>query len=395
MDRLSTSTLHGRDRCQRPGCALFHDAPLPAAHPSEVERARVSTQVWTEGDLLYEEMVGAIGRARRSVRFESFIFADDIVGQRLAQALAERAGAGIVVRVHIDALRVLIDRNQKLINRLRSAGVQLKLFGELRLSRPRAFLRRNHRKLLVVDEQQAFLGGFNIHRQSSRNAVGVCRWRDTHVKLSGPIAKVAAQIFDTMWNGDPAASFSGCARVADGEMLVADSSRDCRHRLRCLLAAAFAQARRCLYLTTPYFVPPQEIETALADAARRGVDVRLLLPQRSNHAFALAAGQARYGVLLRSGVRIFEYLPRLLHAKTVVVDSQWCTVGTANIDYLSLFANHELNVVSNEAALAHRIEQDFLSDLRDSRELARDTWETRPASARAAEWAAWSMRHWL
>jgi cardiolipin synthase len=215
------------------------------------------------------------------------------------------------------------------------------------------------------------------------------------VELAGPIASISAQIFDTMWEGNPVASFAGCARAINGEMIVADSSRPCRHRLRCLFAAAFAQSKRRLFLTTPYFVPPQPMEEALTDAARRGVDVRVLVPHRSNHAVALAAGRARYDTLLRSGVRIFEYLPRLLHAKTLVVDGRWTTVGTANLDFLSLFTNHELNLVSNDVRLASKLERDFMADLQEAVEIAPAAWERRPPTARVAERFAWHMRHWL
>jgi cardiolipin synthase len=278
---------------------------------------------------------------------------------------------------------------------MRSGGVQVKLFGTFHPGQPRAFLHRNHRKLLVIDEAQTFLGGFNIHRESSRIEVGDSRWRDTHVELGGPIASIAANIFDTMWQGNPVASFTGCARAIHGEMMVADASRPCRHRLRCLFATAFAQSTRRLYLTTPYFVPPQPMEEALADAARRGVDVRVLVPRRSNHAVALVAGQARYSKLLRSGVRIFEYLPRLLHAKTLVVDGRWATVGTANLDFLSLFTNHELNLVSNDARVASKLEHDFMADLQEAVEIIPAAWEERSLAARIAERFAWHVRRWL
>jgi cardiolipin synthase len=393
--QLSTSLVRERDHCHRPECALFDRASTVIAEHNALDPSHTVAQVWTEGDALYEAMLNAIAAASHTVRLESFIFADDAIGRRFAAALAARAAAGIQVRVHVDALRVWIDRSQRLLYAMRSAGVELKLFGSFHLARPQAFLRRNHRKLLVIDEARAFLGGFNIHRQSSRSEIGDSRWRDTHVELGGPIASISAKIFDTMWEGHPVASFAGCARSINGEMIVADASRPCRHRLRCLFAAAFAQSSRRLYLTTPYFVPPPPMEEALADAARRGVDVRVLVPHRSNHPVALAAGRARYGKLLRSGVRIFEYLPRLLHAKTLVVDGRWTTVGTANLDFLSLLTNRELNLVSNDARLAVKIEHDFMTDLQEAAEIAQADWGKRPPTARVAERFAWHVRHWL
>lgn len=384
-----------RDQCSRPECALFSPASKTLAGHTAPELSDTFDQVWTEGDALYEAMLSAISAASHSVRLESFIFADDVIGQRFAAILVARAISGIRVQVHVDALRVWIDRSQRLLNTMRSGGVQVKLFGSFHPGRPRAFLHRNHRKLLVIDDAQTFLGGFNIHRESSRIEVGDSRWRDTHVELCGPMASIAAHIFDTMWQGHPMVSFPGCARAMHGEMMVADASSRCRHRLRCLFATAVAQATRRLYLTTPYFVPPQAMEEALTHAARRGVDVRVLVPRRSNHPLALAAGRARYGKLLRSGVRIFEYLPRLLHAKTLVVDGRWTTLGTANFDFLSLFTNHELNLVSNNARLANKLEHDFMTDLQEAIEIAPADWEHRRPTARVIERFAWHLRRWL
>jgi cardiolipin synthase A/B len=392
---LSTCLVLERDQCERPQCALFDPTRTPLGERNLLGPSHTFTQVWTEGDALYEAMLSAMASARHMVRLESFIFADDAIGRRFAATLAARAAAGIQVRVHVDALRVWVDRNHPLLTMMRSAGVQVKLFGSFHLTRPQAFLHRNHRKLLVIDETRAFLGGFNIHRQSSRIEIGESRWRDTHLDLNGPIAALSARIFDTMWQGNPTVSFVGCASAVNGEMIVADASLRCRHRLRCLFAAAFAQSSRRLYLTTPYFVPPQPVEEALADAARRGVDVRVLVPHRSNHPVALAAGQARYSKLLRSGVRIFEYLPRLLHAKTLVVDGQWTTVGTANLDFLSLFTNHELNFVSNDARVASKLEHDFIADLQEAVEINPVAWERRPPAVRIAERFAWHVRRWL
>lgn len=390
LERLATP----RDPCRHPSCALFDDLP-DASLQSSAEPSSAVPQVWTEGDELYDAMLTAIAAATCTIRLESFIFADDAVGQRFAAALETQARAGLRVQVHVDALRVWIDRSQRLLAALQRAGVQLAQYGALHVTQPRAFLRRNHRKLLIVDEQKAFLGGFNIHRQSSRAEAGARRWRDTHVEVCGAMASVAAQVFDTMWEGAPASSFPGCARAIAGEMIVADTSLPCRHRLRCLFNAVFAQATRRIYLTTPYFVPHATLENALRDAARRGVDVRLLVPRHSNHPVALAAGRARYRTLLASGVRIFEYLPRLLHAKTAVVDGRWVTIGTANLDYLSLFSNHELNLVSNRAALAAQLEEHFMADLSEAIALDRRTWAGRSIGARIAERAAWSVRRWL
>lgn len=394
MSPLAAGPLGPLDPCRRPSCSLFDESPDTSIHSSP-ETPLVKPRVWTEGDDLYDAMISAMAAARRTIRLESFIFADDAVGRRFASVLESQARAGIRVQVQVDALRVRIEGSAHLLQALRSAGVQVARYGPFHFIHPRAFFRRDHRKLLVVDERTAFLGGFNIHRQSSQRQVGAMRWRDTHVELTGPIASVAAQVFDSMWAGTPAKSFPSCGRAVGGQMIVADSSLPCRHRLLCLFGAVFAQAARRIFLTTPYFVPHSSIENALKDAARRGVDVRLLVPRRSNHPAALAAGRARYQALLASGVRIFEYRPRLLHAKTAVVDSRWATLGTANLDYLSVFANHEINLVSSHVALATQLEEQFRTDLTEATEVSAEPWARRSIAARLLERGAWSLRRWL
>lgn len=177
-------------------------------------------------------------------------------------------------------------------------------------------------------------------------------------------------------------------------MLVAARSRTCRHMLRCLHWASLREARRTAYLTTPYFVPDRRTLLEIAKAARRGVDVRLLVPRRSDVPLARWAGFPPFRDLLTAGVRIFEYLPRPLHAKTGVFDGELATVGTANLDYRSFFINRELNFVARDPAVADLMEKQFLQDLEESAELTAATWSG-SRFERAAGVLARPLRRWL
>ncbi len=349
-------------------------------------------EIFTEGDQLYKSMLASIATAQQRVDMESYIFADDEVGWWFAEALAERARAGVKVRLHIDAAGSLFWSSRRLENFLRQKGVEVRWFHRWSWRQPWRYNRRNHRKLLIVDNRLAYLGGFNIHRVNSFAVYGEKRWRDTHVAMQESLALVAAELFDAFWCGHrrwlPDTSLSSSS-------LVHNHTLTCRHRLRCIYSTAFASARRHVYLTTPYFVPDHITQRGLKAAARRGVDVRLLVPRKSDVRVAQWAARSAYAGLLAAGVHIYEYLPRVLHAKTVVVDGNWAMVGTANLDYRSLFVNYELNLVTGDPDLSSKLERQFLDDLDVSECIPPARWGRRGWKARLSETVAWIARRWL
>jgi len=245
----------------------------------------------------------------------------------------------------------------------------------------------------AIDAREAYVGGFNLHRESSRAAFGPGRWRDTQVRMSGALAEEAAALFDAFWNGHhrwPA----GVAR-GTGDALVPNDSRVCRHQVHCLYLRLLRGAERRLYLTTPYFVPDHGTQNELVQAARRQVDVRLLLPGKSDVPITQWAAHAAYSTLLSGGVRVFEYQPRMLHAKTAVIDGAVATVGTANLDYRSLFVNYELNLFSGSDTLCAALESQFLADLAESKEVKARDWSRRAWPRLVAESVGWMARRWL
>lgn len=349
--------------------------------------------LFTEGDDLYDAMAGSIGAARERVDLETYIYAGDEVGWRLGEALAARARAGVPVRLLVDAAGSLFSFPDSLDSYLRQHGVVVRRFHRWSWRRPLRFYRRNHRKLLAIDGREAYVGGFNIHRESSRAAYGPGRWRDTHVRLSGALAEHASALFDAFWAGDR--SWSPRSVRETGDALVPNHSRICRHQVHCLYVRLLRSAERSLYLTTPYFVPDHRTQHELMQAAGRGVDVRLLLPGKSDVPIARWAARAAYRTLLSAGIRLFEYQPRVLHAKTAVVDGAVATVGTANLDYRSLFVNYELNLFSAHRTLCAALEAQFLADLTEAMEVTAPAWSGRPWSGMVAESVGWMARRWL
>jgi cardiolipin synthase len=356
-------------------------------------RGRDEFRLYTEGDELYAAMTDALAEAKQSVRLESYIFADDEIGNWFARALAECARRGVRVRLHLDAAGSLFWGSRRLFRELTRSGVQVRWFHRWSWRRPMRYNRRLHHKLLVTDRSLAFVGGFNIHRQCSRRVVGEKRWRDTHVAIDGPLAAVAADLFDTFWPG-------GDFDMPDGDevlssMLIPNRSRAERRDLREVYTNAFARAGSRVYLTTPYFVPDRKTQQRLTEAAARGVDVRLLVPAKSDVPIAQWAARAAYAGLLAGGVRIYEYTPRMLHAKTAVLDGKWSTIGTANLDYRSFFLNHELTLVTRNAELCGSLEEQFLEDLGGAEEITASMWPHRRWTERLLELVGWLARRWL
>jgi len=237
-----------------------------------------SLTVYTEGDDLFDSMLADIASAQHRVWLESYIFEHDGVGRQFVRALVACAERGVDVRVSVDAVGSFFSLTVAVIKRLRSSGVRFRWCHPWQWRRPWAYHRRNHRKLLIVDECAAYVGGFNISRLSSRRQFGVARWRDTHIRLSGPVVSEAASAHlafmsgDMVWHGDE----------TRGTHFLTNHARGCRFRLRCVLHERFDAARERIWLTTPYFVPDQTTQHRLCAAAGRGVDVRVLVPGKSD-----------------------------------------------------------------------------------------------------------------
>jgi len=354
--------------------------------------ARSGFTLYTEGDDLYDTMLSEISRARSQVLLESYIFAGDEVGDRFAAALCARAQAGVEVRLLVDAAGSFGRFPRALERRLRDTGVTVRRFHRWQWRNPWRYNRRDHRKLMVVDGAAAFIGGFNIHRESSRRVYGPRRWRDTHVRLTGDAAAHARALFEAFWCGERGLPDVGQDAAT---VLLPNHTRQCRYRLGCVYDAVFGRARTSLDLATPYFVPSRRLRTALQRAAQRGVRVRLLVPRVSDVAVARWAGAAATAEMLGHGIQVFEYLPRMLHAKTAVADGSWAVLGTANLDHRSVFLNYELVVATRDPALCRALQQQFDADVDESAEVQLDYWRRRRWLLRVAEWVAWSVRRWL
>lgn len=350
-----------------------------------------SLEVFVEGDVLYDAMLRDIGRAEHSVRFESYILTSDAVGRVFVDALSGCATRGVNVWLRADHAGSWRELKRGDVDRMRAAGVRFEWSRPWSWRHPFTLNRRNHRKLLAVDGAIAYVGGFNLHVPSSQRAYGPRRWRDTHVRFLGEPAAAATVVFDHYRDVPP----DWMPPRTASPWLLPNRSKACRHRLRCVLHDALRAAQSRVWATTPYFVPDSLTQRLLCHAALHGADVRLLVPGKSDVPLAQWAARAAYSRLLSHGVRIYEYAPRVLHAKTLLVDAHWATVGTANLDYRSLFVNDELNLVDEGGELNSMLAPIFLDDLREADEVLAMQWSQRPWPRRVAEAVGWWARRWL
>ena len=350
-------------------------------------------ELLTEGDELYAAMAKAIAAARGHIGLASYILAADEAGAPLLELLMERARAGIDVRIQVDAVGSAGLLPRRWQQRLEAAGVRVHRFHRWRWRDPMRFNRRDHRKLLAIDGEVAFTGGFNIHRQSSLLHYGPQRWRDTHARLTGPLAADAQALFDAFWRGKLDWAPPGRGHAA--AHLLPNSSRRCRRILRCAYRDAIAAASGRVWLTTPYFVPDRGMRRLLTKAAMRGVDVRILTTRTTDARLVRWAAHAIYPELLAAGVRVYEYLPRLMHAKTLLIDADWTSIGTANFDYRSLFTNYELTLQTRRPALAQTLESHFVRDLAQASEITAAHLSRRTLPHRLAARVGHLVRRWL
>lgn len=359
----------------------------PGDDPADGEKMHL----FDDGDELYASMCGDIEAARESIRLEMYLFAADEAGWPIIGRLCARARDGVRVEVRVDSIGSMLRLGMRARRRLRRAGVRLT--GApcpvwRQLVNPG---RRDHRKLLIVDGRVAYLGGFNIHRQCSQRSYGARRWRDLHVRFRGGLVNDAVDAFDTYGAGQldwqPARGGS--------PLLIGNHSRECRFRLYCRSVAGLASARRRIWIASPYFVPNRGITGQLRRAAQRGVDVRLQIPAGGDVPVVGWATAISAHRLAKAGVRVYRYLPRMNHAKSIVVDDDWASVGTANVDYRSLFTNDELNLISRSASLNRRLAQWFEAGFAESTTLSPNAPTEAFSDRPLVRWLVWKLRRWL
>jgi cardiolipin synthase len=342
---------------------------------------------------------------------ETYIIEDDEIGQRFAKLLIGKQQSGVQVNLVYDSVGSL-NTPREFFKPLQDSGVNVLEFNPINPLVARKgwqFNRRDHRKLLIVDGQVAFVGGINISSVYSSGSFGKSKssegkhaWRDTHLRLAGPVVSEFQKLFMATWSeqkGDPLAPGKYFPEPGSkgNEVVraIGSSPEEPYNQIYVTLLSAINSAETRVFLTNAYFVPDPQLLAALKEAVQRGVDVRLLLPGRTDSAMVFYASRSFYDELLSAGVKIYERQDALLHAKTALVDGVWSTIGSTNLDWRSFVNNHEINAVILGQDFGEQIQVMFEKDLESSRPVTLDVWRKRSIGARMKEKAARLWARWL
>lgn len=353
-------------------------APLKPAGATRHEIGDGSAATtYTYGAVLFDDMLAAIAGAQERVLLESYIIKNDAMGQRFKQALIDAAARGVDVHVIYDGFANLVVSRQFFefpapitVLRYPVWGAGWQLFNPRRLG-------RDHRKILVVDDTVGFVGGYNI------GSLYATQWRDTHLRIEGPAVWDLDNAFIDFWNprrpaGAPELGPTKSAGWHPQIRAHRNVPRQLMYPIRGMYLEAIDRAHATIDITAAYFIPDRDILEALLTASQRGVRVRILMPKVSNHVVTDWLSRGFYGRLLRGGVEIYRYTDHMVHAKTATIDGEWTTIGTANIDRLSLTGNYEINLEILDQGLAHGMSEIFANDLAKAERLDLHEWESRP-----------------
>ncbi|HEU5380714.1 MAG TPA: phospholipase D-like domain-containing protein [Ktedonobacteraceae bacterium] len=378
-----------RHRPQGYFVSLRDQAPLMVGGEQNTE-----VQLYTYGEDLFTDMLRSIGQAQERICLETFIWKNDYLGQQLKDALIEAATRGVEVFVIYDAFANLVVPPS--FQRFASSTHVLRYSFLPALKHPFRLksYARDHRKLLIIDGQTAFIGGYNLGEIYAKE------WRDTHARIVGVGALEVENTFIDFWNAHKKLSqpflpdrpqrswdFHLHIRRNDPPMMI--------YPIRMTYLEAIDRATQHIYLTNAYFLPDRILLRALLSAARRGVDVRILVPAVSNHIVVDWLSHDYYEECLRAGIHLLLYEGAMLHAKTATIDGVWSTVGTANLDRLSMVGNFEVNVEIFDAGVARQMERIFLRDATYARKLDLEQWRKRPWHWKISEKALHQLRPFL
>ncbi|MDP9035500.1 MAG: cardiolipin synthase [Myxococcota bacterium] len=384
------------------------DAQLPLASPLERALFRVGAHlsglratsgnrvdVLVDGQATYGAIGDAIDAARHHVHAEYYLIRNDATGRWFRDRLVAAARRGVEVRLLMDGFGCF-PLGWGWCRPLRHAGARVAEFMPMRNALLQPVNLRNHRKIVVVDGDVAFTGGFNVGDEYKGQMPGVGGWRDVHLRIEGPAAAELQRVFFQDWAFaarepiDLARYFSEpVTSRGNATIAIVPSGPDTRtEAIHRLFFGAIVGAEREVLITTPYFVPTESLLVAMELAAMRGVAVRLMMPGRSNHRVTFHAGRSFYAQLLDAGVDLQEYCPGIVHAKTLMADGQVALVGSANMDLRSFRLNFEVHTLIHDGSTAATLCRGFQQYVGESRKVDVAAWHARPWTARVKEGAA-------
>ena len=354
-----------------------------------------TVELLNNGDAFYPRMLDAITGAQVSITIEAYIYWAGEIGLQFARALAERAQAGITVKILLDAIGSA-SIGREILRTLEEGGCQVAWYNPIHWYTIGRFNNRTHRKSLIIDGCVAFTGGAGIADHWRGDARGPHEWRDMQIRLAGPAVTPLQAGFAHNWQEATGELLSGATYYPSIEpsgrlsaQTLMSSPESGGSVVRTMYYLSIVCARKSIYISNPYFIPDAVAIETLIDAKQRGIDVRIMVSGDRNDNWLARQNSVRlYGPLLKAGIEIFEYDRTMLHHKTMVVDGVWATIGTANFDNRSFAHNEESNVCVFNRTLGRQLQNIFYADMAVCEHIDRDTWAHRGVWARAQEFVA-------
>jgi cardiolipin synthase len=396
--RLSSSA----DRCRGAGLfptiEAYTDAPIVAGN---------LIQLLFNGDETFPAMLRDIKTGKFTITFAQYLYEDGSIAYELAEALSDRCRAGVQVHILIDS-QGSGKIPDKIPATMRDAGCQVEFFRRIEAPQvllPWKLLRynyRNHRRVLVIDGRTGFTGGYGISDAWTGDGHTENHWRETNARVEGPIVKYLQAAFTESW-----LEATGTLLGGDGyfpllepqgkvsAQMVKSSPIGGSFQNYMLFLLSITSAQKSILITNSYFIPDDTMIQAPLNAAARGVRVIVLVPGKIDHEITYRASRSNYGRMLLGGIQIFEYMAALMHAKTMVIDGVWATVGSTNFDNRSFALNEELNLTVYDAGLARRLEAAFEQDLSYSKKITYEEWSSRGIGERIFELFSFPIKEYL
>ena len=316
-------------------------------------------------------------KAEKTIELEQFIFTEDEFGQKMIDICAERAAAGVKVKFLWDAAGSFSLWGLGSIEAMKEKGIELVFWKTLvpsyfTVPNFRSWFLRNHRRTLVIDQKVGYTGSICV-KDSMKN------WRDTNVRLAGPVVKEMSSAFDRMWHRAKSEKpLPKRIKSRDHQFrYVTNFPAPGRRHIYAETIEAIRSARKYIYIITPYFVPSRRLVRVMKLAAHRGVDVKIILPEKSDHYAVDLGAQSYFETLMDSGVRIYLYSGNMIHSKAMVIDGEWASIGSMNLDRVSMFYNFEANIITRNSKFTEELASHFVHDMQDAKEVDHKMWKNR------------------
>lgn len=350
--------------------------------------SQTEVQFYIKTEDAWDIMLKDIEKATRSIDIEQYIFTADFVGLQFIEALRRKVKEGVRVRLLCDMVGSFRFHSSFYPDFLRKEGIEIRFFNSIQPWRIANFTSnffRDHRKILIIDNTVAHLGGVGIQEYMRQ-------WRDTHMRLTGPLVKSIKETFESMWEGVKMGFYIRYSKpsleVPEYTLLINAPSFRQRYIHRALIAH-IQKAQKYVYLMTPYFIPDVPLFRAVRAAAKRGIDVRLIVPIIADHMFINHARECYFTLALKAGIKIYTYTPYMMHGKSAIIDDEWATAGSFNLDSMSFYFNHEANIASTDPYFIAELKRHFLNDLSSCRQVVYEQWIKRPLRKKFLELITW------